>query len=116
MAYLHCHTKNCHWSQDDFWDKYYNPVNFNQDMHWFQDLMIEKLYFDISFFRENLLIPMHIDDKGKTYCTGTDYVAWELERRAKRIRKMLVKTYDEFKAKKDQLKCPICGQQNWDID
>lgn len=20
MAYLHCHTKNCNWSQDDFWD------------------------------------------------------------------------------------------------
>ncbi len=20
MAYLHCHTKNCGWSQDDFWD------------------------------------------------------------------------------------------------
>ena len=26
MAYVHCH--NCPWSQDDFWNKKYNPVRY----------------------------------------------------------------------------------------
>ena len=26
MAYLHCHTKNCGWSQSDFWTLRYNPI------------------------------------------------------------------------------------------
>lgn len=26
MAYVHCHS--CPWSQDDFWNKSYNPVRF----------------------------------------------------------------------------------------
>jgi len=26
MSYLHCHTKRCRWSQDDFWHLKYNPL------------------------------------------------------------------------------------------
>ncbi len=26
MAYVHCHS--CPWSQDDFWNKHYNPFRF----------------------------------------------------------------------------------------
>lgn len=43
-------------------------------------------------------------------------VAWDLEKRAKRIKTMLFKTYEEFKEKKDIVVCPCCGKQNWDID
>lgn len=36
MSYLHCHTKGCGWSQDDFYSKRYNPFT--------------KIWSDIRFF------------------------------------------------------------------
>jgi len=115
MAFLHCHTPNCNWSQDDFWDENYTPVRqeIMKDLN--KQLFKEKIYFDKEFFEDNPSLLQFQDEKG-FYCTGTDYVAWDLERRAKRIRNMLVKTYDEFKEQKDTLKCPKCGKQDWDID
>jgi hypothetical protein len=80
-----------------------------------EDLLKERIYFESMFFDSSEL-QYYIDEKGKPYCKGTDYVAWNLEKRAKRIRNMFVKTYDEYRANKDKLFCPRCGQQNWDID
>lgn len=44
MAYLHCHTKNCGWEQDDFWDKEgYNP--FKE-----KDCLFKEKYILINIF------------------------------------------------------------------
>lgn len=116
MSYLHCHTKNCGWSQDDFWDEHYTPLRPDIMKSLSEDLFKERIYFDKSMFVETGDLPYHLDEEGKAYCRGSDYVAWDLRKRAKRIQNMLVKTYAEFKANKDKLVCPRCGQQNWDID
>lgn len=115
MAYLHCHTKNCGWSQDDFWKETYNPVNFDQNKDLYSDLFKERIYLDKNIVSK-MEIKYYVDEENRTYVKGTDYVAYELERRASKIRNMLVKTYEEFKEKKDTLVCPRCGKQNWDID
>ena len=115
MAYLHCHTPGCEWSQDDFWEPNgYSPFRPDIMRSFHEDLFKEKMYFDRPALEEMGIL--YDEDEHGCFCTGTDYVAWELERRARRIRNMLVKTYDEFKAKKDSLVCPRCGKQNWDID
>ena len=130
MAYLHCHGKlpdgtECGWSQDDFWEKEivvdgvkkegYTPLRSDFVQGDIEDLFKDKVYFDRSFFDSNPGLPYKIDEKG-LYCKGTNLVAWDLERRARRIRNMLVRTYEEFKEKKDSLACPRCGQKKWDID
>jgi len=116
MAYLHCHTKNCGWSQDDFWDiNGYTP--FRQDLmndlkkYLFQD----KIYLDEYFFKENPTLNYYHDDGG-FYCKGKELVIWKLKQKTRSIENMLVSTYDEFIEKKDELVCPKCGQQNWDVD
>lgn len=114
--FLHCHTPNCHWSQDDFWEKDgYTPFREDLVESMKEELFRDKVYMDSNFFMENPSIPHGIDHDG-VFCKGTDLVAWNLERKARNIRNMLVKTYEEFKAKKDDLVCPKCGEQNWDID
>lgn len=130
MAYLHCHGKmedgtDCGWSQDDFWDRDwdkpgkmegYTPLKTSTVTALREDLFKGRKYFDSGFFEDHPELPHKKDSDGKLYCKGTDLVAWDLERRAKRIRNMLVKTYDEFIERKDTLACPRCGQRNWDID
>ncbi len=116
MAYLHCHTKNCGWSQDDFWDENYNPVNFSQDSDLFKNLMSDKLYFLDENSLKEMGIKYYKDEGNKIYFYGGDYVIWKLQRRINRISRMIVKTYKEFLERKDTLKCPRCGLQNFDID
>ena len=113
-AFLHCHTPNCNWSQDDFWEGGYTPFREDIIKNMKENLFKDKIYMDRWFLEENS-IPHHTDKKGP-YCKGVDLVAFELERTAKSIRNMLVRTYDEFKKNKDKLVCPKCGKQNWDID
>lgn len=127
MAYLHCHGKMedgtpCGWSQDDFWSDKIFPNGFEEYTPFRADLIKDlkaslfkdKIYMDKSFLEENQ-IPYKTDAEGH-FCKGTDFVARRLEQRAKSIRNMLVRTYEEFKAKKETLACPRCGQRNWDID
>ena len=114
-AFLHCHTPNCNWSQDDFWEiGKYTPFRKDiiEDME--KNLFKDKIYMD-RWYLEEYSIPHHKDNKGY-YCKGTDLVAAKLEKKAKNIRNMLVRTFEEFKTNKDKLVCPKCGKQNWDID
>jgi len=113
MAYLHCHT--CKWGQDDFWEpEGYNPLQESRVKDLREHLFQDKVRFDANFFKETG-VPMSTDDEGH-YCTGREYVAWELERRARNIREMDVRTYEEWKEVKDNWKCPKCGCKNPDID
>lgn len=118
MAYLHCH--NCGWSQDDFWElNGYNP--FRQDL--IEDLkeclFKDKIYLDFEFFEEansgNGFLRYWEDEKG-WFCTGIDYVAFQLNRKAKNISSMAVKTTEEWKKVKDTFVCPKCSKRNLDID
>lgn len=131
MAFLHCHGiledgTACGWGQDDFWEhdrlfngkvrEGYTPLRSDLMKDNIEHIFMDRVYFDAEFFRDRPEIPHKKDQDGKLYCKGTDLVAWDLEQRAKRIRGMLVKTYEEFLEKKDRLACPRCGQREWDID
>lgn len=117
MAYIHCHTKDCGWGQDDFWEEGgYNPVRFIQtDKNFESHLFKEKMYFDEWMFLENPSLDYHEDENG-FYCSGKDYVVWEFRRKADNIENMLVISQNEWMDQKDTLVCPKCGQQNWDVD
>lgn len=113
MAYLHCH--NCDWGQDDFWSpEGYNPLWDSGVKDLRESLFKDKVYFDSGFFEETG-VPCKRDEKG-LYCTGQEYVAWELERKARNIRNMVVKTNEDWKDVKDGWVCPGCGSDKWDID
>ena len=127
MAYLHCHGRlkdgtSCGWSQDDFWSDRVYPNGFEEYTPFRADLIKDlkaslfrdKIYMDKSYLEENE-IPYQTDEAG-SFCKGTDFVACRLEQKAKSIRNMLVRTYEEFKVRKDTLVCPKCGQRDWDID
>jgi len=103
MAYLHCHGHGCDWEQDDFWTKDgYNP--FRQDM-------ID--YLKDCLFKDSI----QLDHCGEQRTlSGQELVARELERKARSIRGMKVKTTEDWKKVKDSWRCPDCGSKNWDID
>jgi len=47
MAFLHCHTPNCNWSQDDFWSKDgYHPFRKDIVDWWIECIFKEKVYLD----------------------------------------------------------------------
>jgi rubredoxin len=104
MAYLHCHR--CGWEQDDFWDYNNRDYPIQQDhIEWLRDLLQKDT--------TNIQI-----DGGPLQCMDTcEVVAIELERMAKRIRGMHIKTFEEFKKVKNEFQCPKCGaKKTWDID
>ena len=105
MAYLHCHTPSCGWEQDDFWSKDNRNYPICQDhIEWLRDLLLK----DTTRIQIEGGPLQEMDTK--------EVVALELERIAKRIRGMYIKTYEEFKKIKDDFKCPRCGKHCWDID
>ena len=118
MAYLHCH--NCGWSQDDFWsedDKGWSPFKPDRMADYKKDLFRDKIHMDLNALREMgvKLNEVEKDDEGY-YMSGQNYVALELERMARSIRKMLVKTNEDWKKVQDTIKCPRCDKRDWDID
>ena len=117
MAYLHCHTKECGWGQDDFWkEDGYNPVSsLQKDSMLNEGLFKDKMYFDEWFFKENPSLA-YKHDEGGWYCSGRDYVVWELRRTANNIERMFIPTWEEWEKVRDTTICPDCGQSNWDID
>jgi len=116
MAYLHCHSLNCDWSQDDFWQENgYNP--FRQDIvNDLKDMLFkDKIYFDMNFFDENRDLLWSRDYNG-VYCKGTDYVAWLLARKSRSVKGMVIRTWKEWQEVKESFVCPQCGKRNLDID
>ena len=50
MAYLHCHTPGCGWSQDDFWSESgWNPISAVKENDSEKKLFEEKIYMDKNF-------------------------------------------------------------------
>ena len=101
--YLHCH--NCDWSQDDFWDKGYNPL---KSMMYWEEALLEK---------PNMLFPGELDTKGMTYA---QVIAKEMQRSAQQILAMEWHTLDEFNKVKEKggiQQCPKCGSSDhFDMD
>lgn len=110
MAYLHCHK--CHWSQDDFYDKSYNPakclMDWNEDLFGDKRSRLDEPFTDDSeFVRENGNITMR------------EVIAREYEKFARRIREMKWINYEDFKRDHaaGTARCPKCGSsEDFDID
>ena len=109
MSYLHCHR--CHWSQDDFWDDFYNPITFLEHnytkklLHGDLDHITE-IQTDIPFTKKVFMSKI----------TDREFIAQEIERHGRRVRNMIYRTLEEFKAKNPEGKCPNCGHKELDID
>jgi hypothetical protein len=107
MAYLHCHA--CGWSQDDFWSKGYNPITSVKDYEQYLFLNPNTTGMDNWWLKENGY-PETNEIK------GTELVAHELERAARRVRNMVYRTEQEFREKNPERNCPKCGKHELDID
>ena len=119
MAYLHCHTKDCGWSQDDFWSSEegeYSPFRPDLMRDLQKALFKEKVYFDKWAIDEMGIINNRGKDDNGYWVNGREFVINRLEAKVRSIRNMIARTEDEWKEKKDTLTCPKCGEQNWDID
>lgn len=106
MAYLHCHS--CDWSQDDFYDKGYNPAKYLLDWNEYlfgdkKDQLDKSFTDDAEFLRVNGNI------------STREVIAREYENYAKRIREMKWVSYEDFKNDKSA-RCPKCGADDFDID
>lgn len=114
MSYLHCHA--CNWCQDDFWSEHgYTPLR-RDTIDWLKSLLFkEKISLDTYLCIEQK-IPILVENGGICDVDPREFVANELERIAKRIRNMNVKTYEEWNKVEDNWRCPKCGSNKWDID
>ena len=94
MAFIYCRT--CGWEQDDFWDpNAYHP--FRQDIidHLKESLFQDKVYLDKWLF-DDMELECEEDEEGY-FVSGKDFVAKELERKAKSIRNMVFPQEKDWK-------------------
>jgi len=122
MSYLHCHTKNCNWSQDDFWNwkwkgllKFwqwkrrpfgYNPFSLVlEDIaeYWFPRF----IRWDSHYAKE-----MNIPVSEFSWFAIVRSIKWN----TKRVFTQTWWTYKSWENARDKAVCPKCKQKNWDID
>lgn len=140
MAYLHCHTKGCNWSQDDFYSWRYNPfTKILGDIKWLwfpRFVVMDRYYFeDISKFlgiklnlKKKYSVPtIYISAKPKIQdlywysgAVENSIFSWvllwvEILKDIKIATKMKWWTYKQFKKAKKAI-CPKCKMKNFDID
>lgn len=138
MSYLHCHTKDCGWSQDDFytysfrlkdfkklffleWDS--NPFGYNvfskilSSIKWL--IRPRFIGWDVGFILYG--IPEQIEYTGVNIkikdnkCFSWSWLILEIVKNFKMFKRMKYKTYKQFKADTGAV-CPKCGLSNFDID
>lgn len=110
MSYLYCH--NCGWSQDDFWSDSYNPITF-LEKNYKKDLLEEPL--------DKIVGTKEIRYKNgcETYnekITNRDLIIEEMLCLIENIKEMKYRTFEEFKEKNPNQKCPYCGQKTLGVD
>jgi hypothetical protein len=121
MAYLHCHTKNCNWSQDDFYHKGYNPLTkIWDDIKWLWKprwMSMDKHF--IGGIETYTRVPIYCGKRNQVH--SWNWLIAELVKEFKNLLRQKWWTYDSWK--KDWAKrtdnfpvCPKCGKQNFDID
>ena len=114
MAYLHCH--NCDWSQDDFWsEEGWSPFAKGNMQSMKEYLFKDTVTFGADSHIKEVFPTGELVD-GHWVVDSREYVAHELERTARSIRNMAVKTNEDWEKVKDTWKCPKCGSNDWDID
>jgi len=118
--YLHCH--NCGWSQDDFWEEDtsfgdgYSPFR-KSDVDWLKEKLFEDhINVDINYIRDmrglGFDFDIEKDPKGGYNVKTTDFVAMELMRKARNIKNMRVKTWEDWEKVRDDFVCPKCGSKD----
>jgi len=120
MSYLHCHTKDCNWSQDDFYSKSYNPLTkIWSDIKW---LWKPKITSVDKYIVKDLLaysnVPVYEfkrNVKGQFYFFSWNWLLLEIVKDIKLAFKQKWWTYNSFK-KDIKAVCPKCKQRNFDID
>jgi hypothetical protein len=90
MSYLHCHTKNCNWSQDDFWSWKYNPIL------WFLKLFIGRCCYIIPRIIYFDKCVMHDFKWKKQNRFSWWLIGWEFKRMIKIIYNMKWWTYKQW--------------------
>lgn len=122
MAYLHCHTPGCEWSQDDFHTKNYNL--FTKTKSRFKWLGKPKMIGWDSWFVAHEAVELqdytHIKVwfNKKNECFSWNWLLLELVSNLKAQRNMKWKTYKAYQKalEKGTAVCPRCGKVCWDID
>jgi len=102
MAYLHCHTSGCHWAQDDFWNRKYNPLT--------------KVWTDICWLWKPRMLKHTQEPYGRSRIFSWHALALEVAREVRNVYRMKWWTWESWKRNKNTAACPKCGQRNWDID
>jgi len=105
---LHC--RNCGWSQDDFWDENYNPITYLERIYR-EDLLYKDLDEVFELERETL-----VGDVYMSKITRREFIAEQLERAARKVRRMLYRTEKELDEKNPLHVCPNCGKKALNID
>jgi hypothetical protein len=129
MAYLHCHTKDCRWSQDDFWNynwtwkAFKHFITFKWQKRSFGYNPFSILLEDIHTWGKPRRIKMDSHWLKENGIKGDSVHSWFLLRkgfrRYKNVKKRMVyKTWDAWRKARDNGKpvCPNCGKPNWDMD
>ena len=89
---VHCH--NCEWSQDDFYDKDYNPT---KSLEFWNPSLFGSEVSDI----DHILLP-------EKDLTVREAIAQAYERRAYHIRNMKWFTLEQYHNDPNKV-CPVCG-------
>ena len=121
MPYLHCHTKGCTWSQDDFYTKGYNPLTkMWTDIKW---LGVPKIVSLETSTVKDLInfthVPIIKKPSGAQYLVFSwNWLVLEIVKDLKVMLNMKWWTYRSFKKSRDLgvARCPVCKKANFDID
>ena len=123
--YLHCHTKGCGWSQDDFYTKDYNTwTKIWDSIQWlWVPRMIEmdsyQIVPDLVRFTH---VPVIVgkSKKGRSMCRifSWNWLVVEIVKDIKNGMQMKWRTYNDFRkdSAKGKAVCPKCHQINFDLD
>ena len=106
MAYLHCHTKGCGWSQDDFYSKSYNPITkIIDDIKWL--IYPRMIKFDAAFLkyeypelRKYTGINVKFNENFK--CFSWNWLILEIVKDVKVAMEMKWWTYNSWKSDMDE--------------
>lgn len=127
MSYLHCHTKYCGWSQDDFWSfdwkglyKVFKVWRWSSRPFGYNPISL--ILEDIASYIKPRFIEwdsMYAKEKGYSQ----KEFSWKIMVRSiknhfLRIFKQKWWTFKSFQKEYDKevAKCPKCGLMNFDID
>ena len=133
MAYLHCHTKNCGWSQDDFYYfKFnkrklffiggYNPISKILDSieSYIKPRMLKWdrhfVNYDAVELQEYTKIKIRFNENNE--CFSWSWLILEIVKDIKNAKNMRWWSYKSWKKdmNKGKAKCPKCGKACFDID